>query len=136
PEDEAAKEDGAIWWFRRREVNKPNHLDVFKEKEPLSVKGIRLVFPFYPTQRMTAQSGVFTLHGEPSKDPKDLMDQAYPAEDCDIESGGVHWVSDQAKQQMLLALERLGVNSRTLLPELDGIAEGLKHAEVLRSQAN
>jgi hypothetical protein len=130
---EATTAKGAIWWFRRREATKPNHLDVFKEEQPLKVAGIRLVFPFYPTQRMTAQSGVFTIHGEPAKDPKGLPLNVYPDADCDIESGGVYLVAAARKCGILIELERLGINSRTLLPELDGIASGLWQSEVLRS---
>jgi hypothetical protein len=130
---DGAKTDGAIWWFKRREANKPKHLDVFKEEQPLQVAGIRLIFPYYPTQRMTAQSGVFTIHGEPNRDPKELPSNAYPEADCDIESGGVYFISAHKKGGILIELDRLGINSRTLLPELDGIAAGLWQSELLRS---
>jgi len=124
--------DGAIWWFQRRESNKAAHLDVFTGPHPLEVKGIRLIFPFYPTQRMTVQAGVLTVHGEPHMDITTLASDYYPPADNDIEAGGMYVVPKVAKANLLCQLERLSINSRTLLPELDVMAAGLWHSQVLR----
>jgi len=126
-------ENGAIWWFRRRESSKPKYLDVFVNDKPLEVTGIRIVYPFYPTQRMTAQSGLFTIHGEPSKDLRGLASDFYKPEECDIESGGKWIIPADKKRGILVELNRLGISSRTLLPELDGIAAGLWQTELLRT---
>jgi hypothetical protein len=129
----ASRTDGAIWWFKRREANKLMHLDIFQNENPLEISGIRLIFPFYPSQRMITQAGVFTIHSEPSKDIKQLSADDYADEDCDIESGGMFLVTAGKKFNILLELERMEINLRTLLPELDGIASGLWHSEILRS---
>ena len=59
-------QNGVIWWFKKRDC--AVDINVFKEQEPLNIKGIRLIYPFYPTLKMTAQSGLFTIHEYPWKD--------------------------------------------------------------------
>ncbi|MBW1990374.1 MAG: FRG domain-containing protein, partial [Deltaproteobacteria bacterium] len=53
--------DGAIWVFKNNAKNE-NYIDVFKEADPFSVDGIRIIFPFYNDHRLIAQSSVFTIH--------------------------------------------------------------------------
>ena len=130
--DDISSVDGAIWAIRRRESNKYDHLDVFEEKKPFGVKGIRLIYPYYPTQRMVAQAGLFTIHGDPSKDLTRLASNHYDEKDCDIETGQLYLVPKECKPHLLLQLERCGINARTLLPELDGIASGLWQTQVMK----
>ena len=129
-------EDGAIWVFQRREIIKDNHVDVFskKRRKPFAIKGIRLVFPFYPTQRMVAQSGVFTIHSDPWIDLRVVRAHDLASCDNDIESGELLIVPHEVKQDLIVQLEQLAINERTLFPDLDGIARGLWETEVLRSK--
>ena len=61
-EDEPTS-DGAIWTFVR--TYGLLEIDVLSEPCPFAINGVRIVQPFYPTRKMTAQSGLFTIHGHP-----------------------------------------------------------------------
>lgn len=123
--------DGTIWAIQRREGIEA--LDVFTDRRsPLGVPGIRLIYPFNPTPRMTAQSGIFTLHGDPWTDTVEIAPR-YPAGDRDV-ARLVRWpVRSQDKMSIILELERLAINSRTLFPDLEGLAKGLWQSEIIRA---
>src|SRR5688572_4503299 len=76
--------DGTIWAMARRE-DAGDELDVFAEKPlPLEVRGIRVVFPVNPSPRLSAQSGVFTLHGDPWVDVTKCAGKNYADGQLDI----------------------------------------------------
>lgn len=128
---EKLRVDGTIWALQRRDDI--DELDIFSEKRPpLSIPGIKLVYPFNPTPRMTAQSGIFTLHGDPWTDLTRCAGKAYAAKDLDF-SKLIKWtVQSRFKTEIILDLERLAVNSRTLFPDLEGLARGLWQTEIIR----
>jgi hypothetical protein len=122
--------DGAIWYFKRR--TQPKDVDVFEPADPEDIRGVRIIYPFYPTLRMTAQSGLFTIHAHPWKDLTEMPASEYDPKDLDIETGDRWIIPKEDKGELLRELERLGINSRTLFPELDGLARGLLHTEAFR----
>jgi hypothetical protein len=125
--------DGAVWAIRRREGD-VEELDVFDEsRSPLEIKGIRLVYPFYPTPRLTEQSGIFTLHADPWTPLDTLAGHKYPANELDIDRIKKWIVPAGSKRSIISELERLAINTRNLFPDLDGLARGLWQSEVLRS---
>jgi hypothetical protein len=124
--------DGSVWAIQRR-TSESHDLDVFKERvSPLAARGIKLVYPFYPTPRMTAQSGMFTLHGDPWSDVVKSAGKRFPEPQLDITQLKRWTVSSRCKAKVILDLERLAVNSRTLFPDLDGLAKGLWQTEIIR----
>jgi hypothetical protein len=125
--------DGAIWWFRRSNPGKD--LDVFDPRPPFEYHGIRIVYPFYPTTRMTAQSGLFTLHSpEYWSDLRELNKPTVDGDaEIDIAEGGLWIVPKDDKKSILGDLERFGINARTLYPELDGLVKGLMQNERFRT---
>ena len=125
--------DGAVWAIKRRQ-NDVDEIDVFDQSHsPLDVKGIKLVYPFYPTPRLTEQSGIFTLHEDPWADLDSLAGRPYPEAELDIERLKKWTVPGEAKQGIMDELERLAINTRSLFPDLDGLARGLWESEVLRN---
>jgi hypothetical protein len=124
--------DGTVWAIATREDGRED-LDVFAEKpSPLEVRGIRVVHPVNPSPRVTAQSGVFTLHGDPWADLVKCAGQKYADEDLDLARLKRWTVPSRSKAGIILDLERVAINSRTLFPDLDGLARGLWQTEVLR----
>jgi hypothetical protein len=123
--------DGTVWAIQRGATI--HELDVFGEKRsPLRIPGIKLVYPFNPTPRITAQSGMFTLHGDPRTDLMKCAGHGYPARDLDVVKL-IQWkVKSRHKTGIVLELERLAINSRTLFPDLEGLARGLWQTEVIR----
>jgi hypothetical protein len=125
--------DGAVWAIKRREAPFAT-LDVFDDRiSPLNVKGIKLVYPFYPTPRLTEQSGVFTLHENPWAELDQLPGRAYREDELDIERLRKWRIPAAHKQGIIHELERLAINTRSLFPDLDGLARGLWQSEILRS---
>jgi FRG domain len=122
--------DGTLWGIQRRRG--VQELDVFTDRRsPLRIPGIRLIYPFNPTPRMRAQSGIFTLHGDPWIDTV-VAGPRYSAKDIDI-SRLIRWnVPSRHKTEIILELERLAINSRTLFPDLEGLAKGLWQTEIMR----
>jgi len=104
----------------------------FRKKDPCKLHGVPLIYSFYPTPKMTAHSGVFTIHAFPWTDLRTPKANEYKLSHCDIECGGRYVVPACDKPQILASLERLGVNSRTLMVDLAGIAEGLWRCELPR----
>lgn len=128
---EKLKVDGTVWAIQRRRGIE--ELDVLREDtKPLEVEGIKLVVPFNPTPRMTAQSGVFTIHGDPWTDLVQKAGTEYNADDLDI-SKLIKWtVKSSDKTGIVLDLERLAINSRTLFPDVEGLARGLWQTEIIQ----
>lgn len=124
--------DGTVWAVARRDTAR-EELDVFAEKpSPLDLGGIRIVYPVNPSPRITAQSGVFTLHGDPWCDLVASAGKPYPDGQLDIASLRRWTLPAANKAGIILDLERLAINSRTLFPDLDGLARGLWETEILR----
>ena len=124
--------DGTVWAIQRR-VEETEDLDVFDAAtSPLDSKGIKLIYPFYPTPRMTVQSGIFTLHADPWTDVVQCAGRRYRADELDILKLKRWQVSSHCKPTVILDLERLAINSRTLFPDLDGLAKGLWQTEIIR----
>ncbi len=117
------------------------YVDVFDGSvAPFGHKGVQIVFPYYPTMRMTAQSGVFTIHSPDYwSDLRDLTqadakDDEKKSQRFDLSEGGMWLVPKEKKKGLLQQLERLGINSRVLFPELDGLAKGLMQTERFRTK--
>jgi hypothetical protein len=124
---------GAVWAIKRRD-SCIHTLNVFEEGlSPLCIKGVKLVYPFYPTPRLTEQSGIFTLHEDPWSDLDSLANRPYRDSELDIERLRKWIVPPDRKQGIIQELERLAINTRSLFPDLDGLARGLWQSEVLRS---
>jgi hypothetical protein len=124
--------DGAVFVLQRSK-NENQYIDLLDAPpKPEEVRGVRLLHPFYPSPRMTAQSGIFTIHEYPWVDLTKLEKGRYAPKDLDIDEI-VKWiVPEDARPDIMHEIERLGMNSRVLLPELDGLAAGLWQTEVLR----
>lgn len=123
-------QNGVIWWFKKRDY--AIDINVFKEQEPFNIKGIRLIYPFYPTPKMTAQSGLFTIHGYPWQDLRKIKNNDYESKDCDIDHGGRWIITRDNKDNILKELNRIGINHRTLFPGLYGLTKGIIQEEVFR----
>jgi hypothetical protein len=62
------EEDGAVFAFLRGPDDN-QYIDVLEGTDaPENLDGVKVIYPFYPSQRMTAQSGLFTIHAPPWQD--------------------------------------------------------------------
>jgi hypothetical protein len=125
-------QDGAIWVFKRNEDDSRD-LDVFEQIKkgcsPFCVKGIRIIYPAYVDPRMVAQSGCFTIQEDPWKS-LELCKDTKPNDIRVLRK----WLVPSGKRCRLLEdLQRMSIDSRSLYPDLDGLAKGLWQLEVMKA---
>lgn len=124
--------DGAVWVFRRIKDDSKD-IDVTESKtSPFNIPGVRIIYPDYVDPRMVAQSGCFTLHEHPERSLEADNPTNYEDGNFDICVLRKWKVPKDKKAELLVILERLAINYRTLFPDLDGLAKGLWQLEVIR----
>lgn len=132
------REDGAVYFFRLRK--KRNDLNIYEkrprqvhEANPLKVKGIKIVYSMMSTARIAEQSGGFTI-----QDPCFTLDEQagkrFDKKNLDISDLHKWIVPGEKKAEIMSQLERVGINPRTLFPDLDGIVAGILHTEFFRKK--
>ena len=120
-------------WMLIPNSQQDDRLDVFDEtQDPLEVKGVRLVYPMVVAPRINAQSGHFTIQGEPQKSLDDLADTDYAEADMDVIRIIELIVPGEKRAEWLQELHDQGMSRRTLFPDLDGLSAGLLSAQILR----
>jgi hypothetical protein len=136
------QEDGAVWAFIRHS-EEDYDLNVFtaplfpayeycKDCKFL-VEGVKIIYPFHVSPRITAQAGIFTIQHDPSK-PLEAFDRDnYPRKDFDILQIRKWKVPSVAKAKILRDLNDVGVNCETIYPDIEGLATGIWQTEVMRS---
>ena len=138
--DPNPEEDGAIWAFVRKHPIEPV-IDVLAEKDdptrsvpPFNVHGVRIIYPTYVTPRIIAQNAAFTIQDNPWVEFHECCKQAQQTNESNLDVVKfVKWRVPKAKKNELLKnLERFDFNERTFFPDLDGLARGLWHNEILR----
>lgn len=128
--------DGAIWVFRNTTETTNEYEDVFeKNKDPLALTGVRIVFPFYSSPRMIAQSSLFTIHAHPWPDLSTVSNGNHQVNQI---ADGQKWkIPKKSKFSIIKELHALQINERTLFPDLDGIARDILNTELIfRSNNN
>lgn len=127
-----AKKDGAIWVFRNTTETTHKYIDIFNEVNPFCVSEIKVIFPFYSSPRMIAQSSLFTLHPYPWSDLAELTAECNEAREI---ADGQKWrVPEGSKKRIMEELYKLRVNAQTLFPDLDGIANQILNTELIFRQ--
>ncbi len=103
------------------------------EPDATTDDAVKILHPFYNSPRIISQHGVFTLHSDPRRSLETYHGEEFREERLDIQVL-VRW--DVAPKDPKLAiveeLEDMGVNQRTVYPDLDGLAAGLWQSIVLR----
>jgi len=92
----------------------PDQVDIKAVDDPLKVNGVLSFLPSHSTRRITVQSGVFTVHGEPDKDWDDPEIVALV-----LDFNRIHW--RRATRRLL----RFAVHKYSLFPDLDGLSAHL-----------
>jgi hypothetical protein len=93
------------------------HLQIKKHSDPFKVDRIARVVPNHTTSRITVQSGLFTIHPDP----------ATPFADSKIDK---FVIPAQHRKGIKKTLDKLGINTASMFPDLDGIA---RHIDWLRT---
>lgn len=94
-------------------------VDLEKPFDPFTIKSVRRYIPKYWSPRIVAQAGVFTVHNEPNSAWSSPNITEIP-------------ISSDARVDIKVALNKLGVHESALFPDMDGIA---RHITYLRTDA-
>jgi len=128
--------EGVVWGILRQ----PEGFDI-DVLDPLlegpltlhrTTSGVKLIYPVYNSERLTAQKGIFTWHSQPQVSLDAQAGQDFEDDKLDVR-WLVKWPLAFGKQRstILQKLERIGFSQRTIFPDLQGITSGLWQSEVL-----
>jgi FRG domain len=124
-------------WFLIPKPDLASFLDVFADgRNPLDVKGIKLVYPMGVAARINAQSGLFTIQADIQKPLDEINVSSYNDKEVDIRRLAEFSVPAQCRASILKELNDLQITRRTLFPDLDGLSAGMMSAEILRGPTN
>jgi hypothetical protein len=130
--------EGALWAILRF-PDESYDIDVFSVAAgPLSLyepqaRAVKLIYPVYNSGRITAQEGLFSWHSHPRESLESWARRPFDDSQLDIAVLAAWRVSVESRTTLLEELERLGVNQRTIFPDLEGITKGIWQSVVLRS---
>lgn len=108
--------------------------ELYQESEDV----VKILHPFYNSPRIIAQGGVFTFHPNPKQSLDSYQGKAFLCDRLDIKllirwdiQPKVKLEVKEVKRGILKELDSVGINRRTVFPDLDGLAQGLWETEVL-----
>jgi hypothetical protein len=102
--------DSAIYVYFGQEV-----IDIKKETDPFKVDVVKKYRPTHVTERIIAQSGLFTIHPNPEE----------PFDSDKLEKILIK-NRNENKRELKKLLYKYGINRKTLFPGLDSIASDLE----------
>ena len=100
-------------------------------QKPLRLKGIRILYPLYVSPRMVVQHSFFTIQDNPWC-AIDEYNTKETEDSIDIEKVMMWKVLKDDRFNIICQLERLGIDNRTIFPDLDGLAKGIWQLEIVR----
>jgi hypothetical protein len=106
--EEAHEGNSAVYAF-----NHSTFLQTEKNPDPFQYKKVGKFIPNHITPRITAQTGIFTIHPEPRKPlNSDKIDRLI--------------IPSRFRKQLKHILFQYGVHRASLFPDLDGLAKHIK----------
>lgn len=134
--------DGAVWSFVRQ-PDETYDLNVFDA--PLCkykyagefkflVEGVKVIYPFYVSPRITAQGCLFTYQHDPQTPLEDYPLAQYAREHFDLFHIRKWNVPAKHKPKITERLNDLGITIQTLFPDLEGLGRGIPEIEKLRAR--
>jgi len=101
---------------------------------PLEVVGVKIIHAVDVSQRLIAQSGLFTIQNEPSVPLNERTNEVFADNELDFTALHKWIVPKEKKPYLAKELERAGMSPRLLFPDLDGLAKGLLQTIVVRGR--
>ena len=102
------EKDGAIYIYDRSDFHREEKIDVD------NLKGIKAFLPSHASQRVSAQSGMFTIH----------PNEKYTLDGEDIKK---LIIPNKEKRKLLDRLVKFGIHHGTMFPDLDGLSNYIKY---------
>lgn len=127
--------DGVVWGILRQQEG--YDVNVLKtNKGPFDLyhgaMAVKLIYPVYNSERISAQRGLFTWHSQPYVALDQQATVPFYDDKLDVQLL-VKWpfAFGTGRRKFLEQLEIFGVSQRTIFPDLEGITRGLWQTEVL-----
>lgn len=96
--------ESAIYAYRNN-----RHLSIQKHPDPFEVDRVARVVPNHTTSRIIVQSGLFTIHPKPTR----------PFANSEVDKFVIPALQ---RKPIKKTLDKLGINTASMFPDLDGIA--------------
>jgi FRG domain len=136
------QDPGAVWVFLRQPKEEWD-LNVFDaplfdkkytyaHEFKFAVQGVKIIFPFNVSPRITAQACVFTYQDKPEQPLETYDPSCFVRENFDLFLIRKWLVPALDKKPLLRELNDVGVNIQTLYPDLQELGEGIPEIEALR----
>lgn len=125
-EDCSPEEDCVVYAVDSKQFNA--NIDLSDTPDPLGIDEIFLYYPPHINQRIVVQSGIFTVHNQPTI----TLDEAEKPIDRIRKKKGERYnincivIKKEKKEEFRKILSLYGVNKSTIYPGLDGIAGHLE----------
>ncbi|MDA1348520.1 MAG: FRG domain-containing protein [Chloroflexi bacterium] len=124
--------DGIVWALIPKPLD-DSYIEMLNSPpDPFSIHGVKLIYPYHISNRITAQTSVFTIQDNPAAALEDYLWESYCDADIDVRSLSGWNVEKDTMSQLVSDLERLDVSYRTLFPDLDGLCRGLVESEIIK----
>lgn len=133
--------DGTVWALVRQ-PNEDYDLNVFYQpptkegqlagESQFLIKGVKLIYPFYVSPRMTAQASIFTIQDKPKEALEKYPYGEYGRKNFDVFHIRKWKVPKDKKKAIIEELEDIGIDKQTLFPDFSGLAEGIEQIENIR----
>jgi hypothetical protein len=101
-------------------------------REPLKVKGVKIIYSMMSSSRLVAQSGAFTIQS-PWTPLEEQSKHAFMEQSLDIVEMFKWRLPKQCKVEILRQLNRTGIHHGSLFPDLQGAGTGLLRSQLLRT---
>ena len=96
------------------------------------VKGVKLLYPFNVSPRITAQACIFTYQDNPLQPLTEYHPTTQKRKDFDIFHLQKWTVPKRFKKDLLKELSDIGINFQSMCPDVQGLGEGIPQVESLR----
>jgi hypothetical protein len=130
--EERQQTNGAMWALVPKPID-DTYLDMLNPiYAPICVPGVKLVYPYHISPRITAQTSVFTIQDNPSTALEEYDWASYSEKAIDIHALVMWSIDRKVMPEIVGDLERLDINNRTLFPDFDGLCRGLLESEIIK----
>ncbi|WP_429233550.1 FRG domain-containing protein [Aeromonas salmonicida] len=109
----AYKGDAAFYWL----TIKSNFIDTIQESDPFSYETVGIVKPSHVTQRIRAQSGVFTIQPDPVTPLNELLNKNRVRK---------YRIMKTARERLRKEILLYGIHHSSIYPDLDGLSAYLQ----------
>jgi hypothetical protein len=96
------------------------YIDIEKDKDPFKYEGIGIFYPPQVSNRITGQSGIFSISNEPTKEFSIEYDKRFPDDIIKYE------FDKEVSKEIQRGLFFLGVREDSIFPDLDGFTRRIK----------